>query len=105
MLALGPLAIGALIGLVLGLLGGGGAILAVPGLVYVLGVEPHAAIAASLAWCLSRQPWCGQTPTTTSQLSCPSLVRLPLSAEAFFGRAALRAKRSRRCETGVARAL
>ena len=49
MIALGPLAIGALIGLVLGLLGGGGAILAVPGLVYVLGVEPHAAIAASLA--------------------------------------------------------
>jgi uncharacterized membrane protein YfcA len=49
MIAIGPLVIGALIGLVLGLLGGGGAILAVPGLVYVLGVEPHAAIAASLA--------------------------------------------------------
>ena len=49
MFALGPLVLGALIGLVLGLLGGGGAILAVPGLVYVLGVDPHAAIAASLA--------------------------------------------------------
>jgi uncharacterized protein len=49
MIAIGPLAIGALIGLVLGLLGGGGAILAVPGLVYLLGVEPHSAIAASLA--------------------------------------------------------
>ena len=49
MLAIGPLGIGAAIGLVLGLLGGGGAILAVPGLVYILGVEPHAAIAASLA--------------------------------------------------------
>ena len=49
MFALGPLVLGALIGLVLGMLGGGGAILAVPGLVYVLGVDPHAAIAASLA--------------------------------------------------------
>ena len=49
MIALGSLALGALIGLVLGLLGGGGAILAVPGLVYVLGADPHAAIAASLA--------------------------------------------------------
>ena len=49
MLAIGPLGIGVAIGLVLGLLGGGGAILAVPGLVYILGVEPHAAIAASLA--------------------------------------------------------
>ncbi len=49
MTAIGPLGIGALIGLVLGLLGGGGAILAVPGLVYVLGADPHAAIAASLA--------------------------------------------------------
>jgi uncharacterized membrane protein YfcA len=35
-------------GLVLGLLGGGGSILAVPILVYVLGVEAHAAIAFSL---------------------------------------------------------
>ncbi|MGE3268488.1 MAG: sulfite exporter TauE/SafE family protein [Chloroflexota bacterium] len=49
MLTFGPLGLGALIGLVLGLLGGGGAILAVPGLVYVLGVDAHAAIAASLA--------------------------------------------------------
>jgi uncharacterized protein len=48
MIAMGPIAFGALIGLVLGLLGGGGAILAVPGLVYLLGAEPHAAIAASL---------------------------------------------------------
>jgi len=36
------------IGVVLGLLGGGGAILALPMLVYVLGVEAHAAIAMSL---------------------------------------------------------
>jgi uncharacterized membrane protein YfcA len=43
------LGVGVAIGLVLGLLGGGGAILAVPGLVYILHAEPHAAIAASLA--------------------------------------------------------
>lgn len=41
--------IGTLIGLVLGLLGGGGAILAVPALVYILHAPPHAAVAASLA--------------------------------------------------------
>ena len=35
-------------GLVLGLLGGGGSILTVPILVYVLGVEAHAAISFSL---------------------------------------------------------
>lgn len=46
---IGALALGGLIGLVLGVLGGGGAILAVPGLVYLLGVDAHAAIAASLA--------------------------------------------------------
>jgi uncharacterized protein len=38
----------ALMGISLGLLGGGGSILAVPILVYVLGVEAHAAIAISL---------------------------------------------------------
>jgi hypothetical protein len=38
----------ALMGVSLGLLGGGGSILAVPILVYVLGVEAHAAIAVSL---------------------------------------------------------
>lgn len=38
----------ALMGVALGLLGGGGSILAVPILVYVLGVEEHAAIAISL---------------------------------------------------------
>lgn len=38
----------ALMGLVLGLLGGGGSILALPILTYVLGVEPKAAIATSL---------------------------------------------------------
>lgn len=37
-----------LIGVLLGLLGGGGSILTVPLLVYVLGVEPHTAIAMSL---------------------------------------------------------
>src|SRR5580692_1017875 len=35
-------------GLVLGLLGGGGSILTVPILVYVLGIEAHAAISLSL---------------------------------------------------------
>lgn len=40
---------GAVIGLVLGLVGGGGSILAVPLLVYVVGVKsPHAAIGTSL---------------------------------------------------------
>jgi uncharacterized membrane protein YfcA len=38
----------AVMGLVLGLLGGGGSILTVPILVYVLGVEPHSAIVLSL---------------------------------------------------------
>jgi len=38
----------ALAGTVLGLLGGGGAVLAVPILVYVVGLEPRAAMATSL---------------------------------------------------------
>jgi uncharacterized membrane protein YfcA len=42
------LALGAMVGLVLGLLGGGGAILAVPLFVYVLGIDPKPAIAMSL---------------------------------------------------------
>lgn len=42
-------ALGALIGLSLGLLGGGGSILTVPIFVYVLGFEPKEAIAMSLA--------------------------------------------------------
>ena len=41
LLALGS---GSLIGLVLGLIGGGGSILAVPLLVYAVGVPPHIAI-------------------------------------------------------------
>ena len=40
-------AIGMLIGLSLGLIGGGGSILAVPLLVYVIGLEPHVAIGTS----------------------------------------------------------
>jgi uncharacterized membrane protein YfcA len=40
--------LGALIGLSLGMLGGGGSILTVPALVYVLGQDPHAAVSASL---------------------------------------------------------
>lgn len=43
------LGLAALIGLSLGLLGGGGSILAVPVLVYVAGQEPAAAVATSLA--------------------------------------------------------
>ena len=43
------LALAALIGLALGLLGGGGSILTVPIFVYVLGFDPKAAIAMSLA--------------------------------------------------------
>lgn len=41
-------ALSSLIGLVLGMLGGGGAILTLPMLVYVVGLEPKAAIASSL---------------------------------------------------------
>jgi len=48
MLAL-ELALGLVIGLTLGLLGGGGSILTVPALVYLVGQSPHAAIATSLA--------------------------------------------------------
>lgn len=40
--------IGALIGLSLGTLGGGGSILTVPALVYLLGQNPHGAVASSL---------------------------------------------------------
>ncbi|MST34341.1 TSUP family transporter, partial [Acidimicrobiaceae bacterium USS-CC1] len=42
------LAIGAVIGISLGALGGGGSILTVPALVYVLGQTPHAATTGSL---------------------------------------------------------
>jgi len=42
------LVIGALIGLSLGLLGGGGSILMVPALVYLLGQDPHTAVTSSL---------------------------------------------------------
>jgi uncharacterized membrane protein YfcA len=42
------LLLGAVIGLSLGMLGGGGSILTVPVLVYVLGQNPHAAVSASL---------------------------------------------------------
>ncbi|NJK79630.1 MAG: sulfite exporter TauE/SafE family protein [Chloroflexaceae bacterium] len=42
------IALGFSIGLVLGLLGGGGSILTVPALVYVVRLSPHAAITASL---------------------------------------------------------
>jgi len=42
------LVLGAVIGLSLGMLGGGGSILTVPALVYLLGQNPHAAVSASL---------------------------------------------------------
>ncbi|MEO3972929.1 sulfite exporter TauE/SafE family protein [Streptomyces sp. CAU 1734] len=42
------LAAGAVVGLALGALGGGGGVLAVPALIYLLGVEPAAAATASL---------------------------------------------------------
>ena len=42
------LAVGALIGLVVGALGDGGGILSVPALIYLLGVAPHEATSASL---------------------------------------------------------
>ena len=42
------LAVGALIGLVVGALGAGGGILSVPALIYLLGVAPHKATSASL---------------------------------------------------------
>lgn len=41
-------AFGFLIGLILGFLGGGGSILTVPVLVYIVGQQPHAAVTASL---------------------------------------------------------
>ena len=40
--------LGAVIGLSLGMLGGGGSILTVPALVYLLGQDPHTAVSASL---------------------------------------------------------
>jgi len=40
--------LGALIGLALGTLGGGGSILTVPALVYLLGQNPHGAVGSSL---------------------------------------------------------
>lgn len=40
--------LGALIGIALGTLGGGGSILTVPALVYLLGQDPHAAVSGSL---------------------------------------------------------
>ena len=43
------LVLGALVGLALGLVGGGGSILTVPALIYGLGLQPHAAVTASLA--------------------------------------------------------
>ncbi|MBX3433743.1 MAG: sulfite exporter TauE/SafE family protein [Pirellulales bacterium] len=48
-MTLAALAFGAVVGLSLGLTGGGGAIFAVPLLVYGLGVEPHQAVGISLA--------------------------------------------------------
>ena len=41
--------LGALVGLALGLVGGGGSILTVPALIYGLGLDPHDAVTASLA--------------------------------------------------------
>lgn len=43
------LLLGALVGLSLGLVGGGGSILTVPALIYGLGLDPHDAVTASLA--------------------------------------------------------
>ncbi|SNC62977.1 hypothetical protein SAMN05445756_0809 [Kytococcus aerolatus] len=43
-----PLVVGVLVGLLMGSLGGGGAIIAIPALVYLLGQSPAAATAASL---------------------------------------------------------
>ncbi|MBI3651390.1 MAG: sulfite exporter TauE/SafE family protein [Acidobacteria bacterium] len=46
---IGGIILSACIGISLGLMGGGGSILTVPMLVYVVGVEPHQAVAMSLA--------------------------------------------------------
>ncbi|MCA9863193.1 MAG: sulfite exporter TauE/SafE family protein [Thermomicrobiales bacterium] len=48
MLVAAPVAFGIVIGALLGLIGGGGSILTVPILVYVLGLSPHEATATSL---------------------------------------------------------
>ena len=47
---------GLLIGVLLGALGGGGSILTVPVLVYLLGQEPHAATTGALLSWGSRRP-------------------------------------------------
>ena len=49
------LALAALVGVSLGLLGGGGSILTVPILAYVLGMEPREAIAADVTAFLAQQ--------------------------------------------------
>ena len=41
------------IGISLGLMGGGGSVLAVPILVYIMGISPKPAIAMTLLWLLS----------------------------------------------------
>ncbi|MBS1862824.1 MAG: sulfite exporter TauE/SafE family protein [Actinobacteria bacterium] len=46
---IGTIAFGLLIGLVMGMVGGGGAVLAVPALVYVVGLGVHEATTVSLA--------------------------------------------------------
>ena len=48
MMTLLPIALGALVGFSLGLTGGGGAIFAVPLLIYGLGVSPRVAVGISL---------------------------------------------------------
>jgi uncharacterized membrane protein YfcA len=48
------LALAGLVGLSLGLLGGGGSILAVPIVRYVLGLEAHQAIALRYSWVAQR---------------------------------------------------
>ena len=48
LLAASPVVFGVVVGLLLGLIGGGGSILTVPILVYVLGLSPHEATATSL---------------------------------------------------------
>jgi len=86
--ALLTLASGGLIGIVLGLVGGGGSILAVPLLVYVLGVDsPHAAIGtAAVAVTLNAATsLVGHARAGTVKWPCAIVFARVSFAAGFFG--------------------
>ena len=75
----------AVVGITLGLLGGGGSILTVPVLTYVLDVPPKEAIATSLVVWASRQRW---RPWSCAAGSVRRRVGLLFSAAGMVGAAA-----------------